>query len=127
MNNYRKVAATYFKNYCVAVILIFYGVTCISCKKEVPPVFIPKKVVYLIKGTKFRLNYIDSNSVFQKDKIYKDSFRYEFTKGPGASIGISIFRFSPSDSIYSWELFLDGQLFGNAFSEGGIYTTVPYN
>ncbi len=86
-----------------------------------------KTVVYLVKGTNLKLDFIDSNSVFQTHKVYADSFRYEFKKGSGASIGISIFKVSSSDTIYSWSIFIDNKLYANAFSEGGAYFTVPYN
>ena len=85
-----------------------------------------RDILYLVKGSNFRLNFIDSNSVFQRDKVFQDSFRYEFKKGSGASIGISIYKQSPGDSIHEWEIYIDGQLTANAFSEGGAYLTVPY-
>lgn len=90
------------------------------------PVFVPKKVLYLVKGTHFRLNFIDSNNNFQQDRIFKDSFRYEFTKAPGNAIGMSIFRFSPTDQIFGWALYFNGKLYANAFSEGAVYSTVPF-
>lgn len=127
MNISRKIGYINLKKMYAAIVVSLGLIACICCKKEVPKVYNPKKVVYLVRGTQFRLNFIDSNSVFQKDKVFRDSFRYEFIKGPGASIGISIYRFSAADTIFSWELFLDGQLFANAFSEGGVYSTVPYD
>jgi len=105
----------------------------ITCKKEKAnssshtPVFTPKKILYQVKGTHFRLNYIDSNSVFQKDQVFHDSFKYQFTKGPGAGIGISVFLLDSTDRIDSWEIYINGKLYANAFSEGGAYMTVPYD
>ena len=103
-----------------------------SCKKdkepkEPVPGFAEKNILYLVKGTHLKLNYIDSESVFQRDQVFQDSFRYEFRKGPGASIGITINRQSASDTIYSWHIFINGKLYANAFSEGGVYLTVPYD
>ena len=110
--------------------LIFAGVN--SCKKDTvqikdrDQIFVPKDILYLVKGTHLKLNYIDSKSVFQRDQVFQDSFWYEFKKGPGASIGISVFRQSTTDSIYSWHIYINGKLYANAFSEGGAYLTVPY-
>jgi hypothetical protein len=84
-------------------------------------------IVYIVEGTHFRLNYIDSNSVFQKDETYSDHFRYEFKKGSGANIGMSVFLLNSTDQIYSWKIFIDNKLYANAFSEGGAYLTVPYH
>lgn len=86
-----------------------------------------KTIVYTVKGTHFRMNYIDSNSIFRRDGDLHDFFRYEFRKGSGASIGMSVFPFDTNDEIYSWTIYIDGKLYANAFSEGGAYFTVPYN
>lgn len=104
----------------------------LSCGKDKPKEIFSnqatlKTVVYLVKGTNLKLDFIDSNSVFQTNMVYVDSFKYEFKKGSGASIGISIFKASSSDTIYSWSIFIDNKLYANAFSEGGAYFTVPYN
>lgn len=121
-----------YKKYSVLFLgLIFTGVS--SCKKDTDqikdtdPVFVPKDILYLVKGTHLKLNYIDSESVFQRDQVFQDSFRYEFKKGPGASIGISVFHQSTTDTVYSWHIFINGKLFANAFSQGGAYLTVPYD
>ncbi len=112
---------------------IFIAVSLFSCKKDSgnkdkpDSNFPPKHIVYLVKGTNFRLNYIDSNSVFQHDQLFKDSFRYEFDKGPGASIGISIYLPSQTDTIFSWYIYINNKLYADAFSEGGAYLTVPYD
>ena len=89
--------------------------------------FIPKDILYVVKGTHLKLNFIDSQSVFQKDRAFQDSFHYAFKKGPGAQIGISVHSQSPADTIYSWHIFINGKLYANAFSEGGAYLTVPYD
>jgi hypothetical protein len=113
--------------------LFFLVLTCtFACKKSSVekkdnPNFTPRHIVYEVTGTNFRLNYIDSNDVFQKDQIYQNTFRYEFQKGPGAWIGISIFLQTPADSIRSWSVYIDNKLYANAFSVGGAYLTVPYN
>ncbi|MEO5564983.1 MAG: hypothetical protein ABIR18_16170 [Chitinophagaceae bacterium] len=86
-----------------------------------------RKITYVVDGTHFRLNYIDSNNVFQRDRTFTDHFSYEFSKGSGASIGMSIFLLDPSDQIYSWKIYIDDKLYANAFSEGGAYLTVPYH
>lgn len=114
------------KNYLLFVLIGCFGCVTLSCKKDKPPVFKPKIVVYTVAGTNFRLNYIDSKYVFHKDEVFKDNFRLEFKQGPGASIGISIFKATDSDSIFSWRLEMDGKLYANGFSEGGAYMTVPY-
>jgi hypothetical protein len=100
----------------------------VSCKKENNPSPRAKQrdIVYEVSGTHFKLNYIDSNSVFKRDEVYNDSFRYAFKKSSGASIGISIFKQTSDDQIYSWKIYVDGQLYANAYSEGGAYFTVPY-
>jgi hypothetical protein len=112
----------------ICLVLLFN----ISCKKDKDD---PKeavagtsKVLYVVDGTHFRLNFIDSNSVFKRDQLFSDHFAYEFRKGSGASIGMSIFTLDPTtDSIYSWKIYIDGKLYANAFSEGGAYLTVPYH
>ena len=107
---------------------LIFVVVLFSCGKDKPAKhYPPKKITYLVTGTKFSLNYIDSNSVFQKDRVYSETFRYEFLKSPGASIGISIHAFSTDDQIYSWNIYINDKLYANAFSEGGSYLTVPYD
>lgn len=98
-----------------------------SCKKD-HPVYQNKlrKIKYVVSGTNFRMNYIDSLSVFNSDKVYRDSFSYEFLKGTGASVGMSIYRQASSDSIHYWALYIDDKLYANAFSEGGVYMMIPY-
>lgn len=99
-----------------------------ACKKvkEVTPRAKQRDIVYEVTGTHFKLNYIDSNSVFKRDEAHDDTFRYAFKKGSGASIGMSISKQSTGDEIYSWKIFIDGQLYATAVSEGGAYLTVPY-
>ena len=102
-----------------------------SCDKDNDNVkevtFPPKDITYVVKGTNIKLNFIDSQSVFQRDRVFKDSFHYAFKKGPGAQIGISVNSQSPADTIYSWHIFINGKLYANAFSVGGAYLTVPYD
>jgi hypothetical protein len=100
----------------------------VSCKKEThaTPRAKQRDIVYEVSGTHFKLNYIDSNSVFKRDEMHNDLFRYAFKKGSGASIGISISKQTSDDQIYSWKIYIDGQLYANAYSEGGAYFTVPY-
>lgn len=106
---------------------------CTSCSKtktdknDPGPDGSSKKIVYTVTGTHFKLNYIDSNSVFHNGEIHDGTFRYEFNKGSGAYIGISIFVLQPSDHIDSWTIHIDNKLVANAFSEGGAYFTVPYH
>ena len=114
--------------------LVVLFLTLFGCKKNITdekraitPVGHSKKIVYEVHGSKFRLNYIDSNSVFQKDQVYDSIFHYEFWKGSGASIGITIHKNSPGDTIFSWELYINDKLYANAFSEGGVYLIVPYD
>lgn len=102
-----------------------------SCDKEhdddpIIPHAKLRTIVYEVSGTNFRLNYIDSTSAFKKDEVHKGFFRYEFRKGSGASIGISIFRQSIADTIYNWNIYIDNKLYANALSEGGAYFTIPY-
>ncbi|MEO6230473.1 MAG: hypothetical protein ABJB11_12970 [Ferruginibacter sp.] len=114
---------------------IFYGTfylsLAMSCKKEKNGDILPqagvKNVSYSVKGTHIKLNFIDSNSVFQSGKLYQDAFTYSFKKGSGAGIGISVFKQAPGDTIYSWSITIDGKLYANAFSEGGAYLSVPFN
>jgi len=114
------------------LILSLISLSQVCCKKDATrkdlvPVASLKKILYEVRGTRFKLNYIDSNSVFQSNQVYDSLFHYEFWKGSGASIGITINRISPADTIYSWSLYIDDKLYANAFSEGGVYLTVPYN
>lgn len=99
----------------------------LSCKKD-HPVYQNKtrKIKYVVNGTNFRLNFIDSLSAFNADKVFRDVFSYEFRKGTGANIGMSVYRQSSSDTIYSWAIYIDDKLYANAFSEGGAYMMVPY-
>jgi hypothetical protein len=90
------------------------------------PIFVARKVVYEVKGTKFRISYIDSVSVFRQDQVYTGSFRYEFRRGPGASIGFSVYKFSSSDTIAEWRIMIDNKLYALAFSEGGAYLDIPF-
>jgi len=83
--------------------------------------------MYLVKGTRIKLNFIDSTSGFLRDQLYTDSFRYEFMRKPGTGIGMSVGVATSSDSIYGWEIRVDGRLVANAFSVGGAYLAVPYN
>jgi hypothetical protein len=110
----------------------FMALGIFSCKKDKtdPPfenVATLKKITYLVKGTNFKMNYIDSFSVFQSDRVFQDSFRYEFIKGSGAEIGMSIFLQAPTDVIFSWAIYVNDKLYANAYSQGGAYFTVPYN
>jgi hypothetical protein len=114
------------KTTCMLLGLVF-AFSFFSCKKEPPPDFTPKIVSYLVTGSNFRLNFIDSNMAFQRDRNFSGSFLYEFRKAPGTNIGISIFKSSPADSITSWRLSIDGKLYANGFSEGGAYMQIPYN
>src|SRR5262245_10436437 len=93
------------------IVLLITVTACYSCYKERPAKhYPPKKITYLVTGTKFKLNYIDSNSFFQKDQVYSESFRYEFMKSPGSSIGITIHLFSDTDQIYSWNIYINDKL-----------------
>lgn len=117
--------------YIPAAILPFLICFIISCKKEkAPPNASTQAVIrivsYNVKGSNIRVNFIDSNTVFQKDKTYHGSFDYTFRKGSGAPIGISVFKQTALDTIYSWTLTIDGKLYANAFSEGGAYLSVPF-
>jgi hypothetical protein len=119
---------------CLTGIFLVLGcsglVMCEKINVTSPSVTPPGKtrtIVYEVKGTRIKMNFIDSNSVFREQQVFYNSFRYQFQKGSGASIGFSITRFSPVDEIYSWNLFIDGKLYANSFSEGGVYMTVPYN
>ena len=110
------------------VLLVIAATSCDKDKEVIKEVtFIPKDILYVVKGTHLKLNFIDSQSVFQKDRAFQDSFHYAFKKGPGAQIGISVHSQSPADTIYSWHIFINGKLYANAFSEGGAYLTVPYD
>ncbi len=124
-------------------LIIFFSVICVcsgSCKKgkkdenlipnnkkQQESVAVKKKIVYLVRGTNFRLNYIDSNSVFKRGESGKDSVKYSFNKGSGENIGISIFKQLESDSIFYWEITINGKVQANAFSPGGAYMMIPYD
>lgn len=73
------------------------------------------------------MNFIDSTSGFLRDQLYTDSFRYDFMRKPGTSIGMTVNVPVAEDVIYSWEIRIDGKLVANAFSIGGAYLAVPYN
>ena len=107
---------------------MFIIMTAFACKKDKPPVnnYPPRHVVYLVKGTHIKLNFIDSTSGFQQDQLFTDSFRYEFRRKPGTGIGMSVGVVSPDqDEIYNWEIRIDGKLVANAFSVGGAYLNIP--
>jgi len=110
------------------VVIVVLLITALSCTKKENPVPRGKirDILYRVKGSNIRLNYIDSNSVFQRDQVFSDSFSYAFKKGSGASIGISVYRYSPDDQVTEWDIYIDGKLYANAFGEGGAYLTVPY-
>lgn len=113
-----------------------FSASCRKNKKETPlpqiendhpeNVAVKKKIVYLVKGSNFRLNLIDSNSVFRRDIYMKDSIRYSFNKGSGASIGMSVFKQTITDTIFYWEISVNGEVKANAHSVGGAYFMVPY-
>ncbi|HMH22021.1 MAG TPA: hypothetical protein VK563_09600 [Puia sp.] len=105
---------------------VSYSCNKANSKPSGPASTTPRQIQYLIKGTKFNLNFIDSNNNFQQNQTMVDSFHYSFKKGAGGNIGISITRYTPADIIYSWEIYIDGKLYANAFSEGGAYMVVPY-
>lgn len=86
----------------------------------------PRHVLYLVKGSHIKMNFIDSTSGFLRDQVYADSFRYEFKRRPGTGIGITVNVPSPGDTIYNWEVRIDGKLVANAFSVGGAYLNIPY-
>ncbi len=90
------------------------------------PVGALRTVKYSIVGTNFQINYIDSNTIYKSNEVYKDSFVYEFKKGSGAGIGLTVAKQSSSDTIYSWRITIDDVLYANAFSDGGAFFTVPY-
>ena len=132
-------------NFKQVTLIIFAGVlslTAGSCKKgekdptELPgketetpgdgPLATKKTIVYIVKGTRFRLNMIDSNSVFKRDLYFNDSLKYQFEKRAGSNVGISVFKQAIGDTITSWEIKVNGKVQANAASEGGAYFTVPY-
>lgn len=116
------------------LISIFFSIACNKAKHRhndddapIVPVGALRTIVYSIKGTNFNVSFIDSNTIYQRSQVYKDSFVYEFKKGSGAGIGMSVAKQSPStDTIYSWQITIDGVLYANAFSEGGAFFDVPY-
>jgi len=104
------------------------AVMAFACKKDKPPVinYPPRHVMYLVKGTHLKMNFIDSLSGFQQDQLYTDSFRYEFWRKPGTGIGMSVGVVTPGqDTISIWEIRIDGKLVANAFSVGGAYLSIP--
>jgi hypothetical protein len=113
-----------------ALLIGLFVIGALSCHKdhdEPPPKPYPKKqVIYSVKGSNFILNYIDSNSAFQSNQAFQGSFDYTFQKAPGSPIGITVSLASPADSITSWEIYIDGKLYANAYSPGGAYMLVPY-
>ncbi len=129
-----------FKKRVVGYLLVSVSIALISCKKgkklDLSPdpikdpkyVAVVKSVVYRIKGTHFRLNFIDSTGNFQRDRLYSDSLVYRFKKGSGASIGISVFKQDIADAIQFWEISINGKVKANSEGgTGGAYFTVPYN
>ncbi len=111
---------------------IFLLLAAVSCSKDkndnvVTPQASLKSVTYSIKGSNFNVSYIDSNSVYRENQVYKDSFNYQFNKGSGASIGLTVHAQSSSDTVYFWNIKIDGKLYANAFSDGGAFLSVPYN
>jgi hypothetical protein len=107
------------------IVIVTQISSCSKDKQKAEPPYTIRTVSYIVTGTRFKLNFIDSNSVFQENLIYTTGFRYEFQAGSGSEIGISIFKSAPDDLIYSWEIYIDDKLYANAFSEGGAYFTVP--
>jgi len=110
-------------------VVIFIAAMAFACKKDKPkpPAYYPpRQVQYLVKGTHIKVNFIDSVSGFQRDRVYSDSFRYVFMRAPGTYIGITVGTPSAEDVIYGWEIRIDGKLTANAFSTGGAYFNVPY-
>ena len=117
-------------------LLILFFFTAGSCNKSkhhhndddspIVPVAALRTIAYSVKGTNFSVSFIDSNTVYQVNQVYKDSFEYEFKKGSGAGIGMTISQQSSSDTIFSWRITIDGVLYANAFSEGGAFFNVPY-
>src|SRR5882672_5438673 len=99
----------------------------LACKKDKPLNTHPRHVTYLVKGTHIKMNFIDSTSGFLRDQFYTGSFLYEFMRKPGTSIGMTVNAASSADTIYNWEIRVDGMLVANAFSVGGAYLSVPYN
>ncbi|MDO6430414.1 hypothetical protein Q4E93_07445 [Flavitalea sp. BT771] len=107
--------------------LICLAALAFACKKDKPLNTSPRHVTYLVTGTHLKLNFIDSTSGFLKDQLYTGAFHYEFWRKPGTSIGITVNAASFTDTIYNWEIRIDGKLVANAFSVGGAYLAVPYN
>ena len=107
--------------------VIFLALFILACKKDKPLNTNPRHVSYLVTGTRIKLNFIDSTSGFLRDQFYTGSFHYEFWRKPGTSIGITVNSASSTDTIYNWEIRIDGKLVANAFSVGGAYLAVPYN
>jgi hypothetical protein len=107
--------------------VIFLVVLASACKKDKPLNTQPRHITYLVTGTRIKLNFIDSTSGFLKDQLYTGSFHYDFWRKPGTSIGITVNAASSTDTIYNWEIRVDGKLVANAFSVGGAYLAVPYN
>jgi hypothetical protein len=110
--------------------VLLMAVVMTACKKDKPkppPYYPPRHVMYLVKGTHIKLNFIDSTGGFLRDQLYTDSFRYEFWRTPGTNIGMSVGIAALSDVIYGWEIRVDGKLRANAFSTGGAYMAVPFD
>jgi len=106
--------------------VILLAFLALACKKDKPLNTNPRHVTYLVTGTRIKLNFIDSTSGFLRDQLYTDSFHYDFWRKPGTSIGITVNPASSADTIYNWEIRVDGKLVANAFSTGGAYLSIPY-
>ncbi len=118
--------------YVLFIVLIFTS----ACNKSkhrhddddspIVPIGALRSVTYSVKGTNFNVSFIDSNTIYKVNQVYKDSFVYEFRKGSGAGIGMTVSPQSTSDTVYSWRITIDGALYANAFSEGGAFFNIPY-
>lgn len=108
----------------VVTLCVFLAV---GCKKRADIIFEPKQVVYNVKGTHFRVSYIDSNSVFVQNQFFRNEFTYVFRKSPGSPVGMSINTATVADTVYSWGIALDGRVFANAFSPGTAYLNIPFD
>jgi len=109
-------------------VVILIVATALACKKDRQQTsnYPPRHVLYLVKGTHIKMNFIDSISGFRQGQLFTDSFRYEFSRKPGTGIGMSVGIADSTDVIYGWEIRVDGKLVANAFSVGGAYLNIPY-
>src|SRR4051812_17533029 len=96
--------------------VIFLAVFALACKKDKPLNTNPRHVTYLVTGTRIKMNFIDSTSGFLRDHFYTVFFHYDFGQNPATSIGIPATPASPADTIYNWEIRVDGKLVANALS-----------